>query len=64
MPLTVQFLEEIHRTAKTDWPAIVKKYGLTPAEIEKAAEILRKEKESRDSWAESACKKHYYKQYA
>lgn len=50
MPLTVQFLEELHRTTQKDWPAVVRKHNLTPAEIEKAAEILRKEKESMASW--------------
>jgi len=50
MPLSVMFLEELHSASKKDWPVIVRKHGLTPAEIKRAAEILRKEKESMSSW--------------
>lgn len=50
MPLSVMFLEELHQASRKDWPGIVRKHGLTPDEIKRAAEILRKEKESMSSW--------------
>jgi hypothetical protein len=50
MSLTVQFMQEIRTVADSDKPAIVRKYGLTCEEIEKAGKILREEKEGRKSW--------------
>lgn len=50
--IPMEFWTELHMNATSEWPSIVRKFNLAPAEIEEAAERLRKEKESRDSWAE------------
>lgn len=50
MPLTLNFWNEIRSASRTEKPAIVRKYGLTCAEIEKAGEILRKEQEGMTSF--------------
>jgi hypothetical protein len=56
IPMT--FWNEIHMKATSEWPEVVRKYKLTPSEIEEAAARIKREKESKESWAEMSVRKY------
>lgn len=59
--IPMSFWDELHMKAKSEWPEVVRKYKLTPSEIEEAATRIKKEQESKDSWAEMSVRR--YKKY-
>jgi hypothetical protein len=56
--IPLQFWNDISMAAAKDKPSIVRKYNLTPSQIEEAAARIKKENESKNSWAVSACKQY------
>lgn len=53
-PIPLSFWEELHMKATSEWPSVVRKYNLTPDQIERAAERIKRDRESQASWAETS----------